>query len=164
MALAGKAKEGHMAWGNNLGQHFIWEMFKRNSSSSGEELWRKSPVSAVSADAFKKWFLKKMWNSCPAFLHEMRRRKKKLLCPLSWRNGGIGHNTRRCQQKVAKTLGLEQYLEMGSPSLGSSSLGPMLKTEEWVLLQLALKWGRNSWCCLISGLHCEKAHSAFDLL
>lgn len=46
---------------------------------------------------------------------------------LPWRSGGIGHNTSRCQQKVPKTLGLEHYLEMGSPSLGSSSGGAQIK-------------------------------------
>lgn len=54
--------EGHMAWGINPGQHCRLGNILEEQFSSGEKLWGKSPVTAFSADAFKKGF----WRQCGA--------------------------------------------------------------------------------------------------
>lgn len=100
-------------------------------------------------------FLKTAWSSHQAFLHKRRRKKEKLVHPYSLMNGRIGCKTWRAHQKSPKNLGLEQRSEMGSQtswsSVGSPLLGPELKSEGWLPPKLALKSGRNSWCCFISG-------------
>lgn len=43
------------------------------------------------------------------------------------------------------------------------SLGPELKNRSVASPKVALKSGRNSCCCFVSGLAGEEAHSAFEL-
>lgn len=118
---------------------------------------------AVLADVSEDSLEKTAWSSHPAFLHKRRRKKEKLVHPYSLMNGRIGCKTWRAQQKLPKNLGLEQCSEMGSQtsqtSVGSSLLGPELKSEGWLPPKMALKSGRNSWCCFISGVVGKEAHS-----
>lgn len=112
---------------------------------------------------FSQMFLKTAWSSHQAFLHKRRRKKEKLVHPYSLMNGRIGRKTWRAHQKSPKNLGVEQRSEMGSQtswnSVGSPLLGPELKSKGWLPPKLALKSGRNSWCCFISGPVGKEAHS-----
>lgn len=135
--VTGSRAEGHMAWGNNPGQQVkgsVLEELPLEKSSGGKAQW---------------WQFQQMpsekgfWRQCgaavqlPSIKGEEGKRNSYILFPV-WMEELVT-TFGDLSRKVPKTLGLEQYLEMGSLSLGSWSLGPRLKTEVWVLSELALK-------------------------